>query len=162
MDDRLDLVFRLGFGDFNIAPRRGALDTDIGPAFGAGFKVTWADLPEANLKIGSVFQTLRIRADVDSWVPGRAGWASTTRRSGVALRHEGGMDPKKRTPQFALMPYGGFAWSGVDDFVTGGLRGRRFGLFGGLTAKARGGFNFGVELRLVDQTAVSLGASMAF
>jgi hypothetical protein len=161
VDDRLDLVFRLGLGDVTISTPAGDVDTDLGSAFGVGFKVTWATIRDANLKVGSVFQTTRIRADLDAG-PGRASWSEYDAALGVAFDTEGGVDPKKRTTEFALMPYGGFAWSGVDNGVAGGQEDDSFGLFGGLAAKTRGGFNFGVELRLVDQTALSLGASMAF
>ncbi len=157
VDDRLDLVFRLGFGDFSIDP--GGFDTDIGPAFGAGMKVTWASLPEANLKIGSVFQTLRIRADETNL---RSSWAEYDAALGVSMDMTASRDPKKRQTEFGLVPYGGFAWSGVDLDTLGAIEDDSFGLFLGFNAKAQGNFNFGVELRLVDQTALSLGASMAF
>ncbi len=160
VDDRLDLVFRLGFGDATIKTPAGDVDTDMGPAFGAGFKVTWATIKDANLKVGSVFQTTRIRADQGT---GRASWSEYDAALGVTFDTEGGVNPKKpRTTEFALMPYGGFAWSGVDNGVTGNQEDDSFGLFGGLAVKGRGGFGFGVELRLVDQLALSLGASMAF
>jgi hypothetical protein len=165
VDDRLDLVFRLGLGDVTISTPTGDVDTDLGPAFGVGFKVTWATIRDANLKVGSVFQTTRIRADRADQVPGqptRASWSEYDAALGVAFDTGGSVDPKKRTTEFALMPYGGFAWSGVDNGVAGGREDDSFGLFGGLAAKAGGGFGFGVELRLVDQTALSLGASMAF
>jgi len=156
VDDRLDLVFRLGFGDFSIDP--GGFDTDIGPAFGAGMKVTWASLPEANLKIGSVFQTLRIRADETNL---RSSWTEYDAALGVSMDMTASRDSKKRQTEFALVPYAGFAWSGVDvEDVP--VEDDSFGLFLGFNAKAQGNFNFGVELRLVDQTALSLGASMAF
>src|SRR3990172_6752209 len=155
VDDRLDLVFRLGFGDFSIDP--GGFDTDIGPAFGAGMKVTWASLPEANLKIGSVFQTLRIRADETNL---RSSWTEYDAALGVSMDMTASRDPKKRQTEFALVPYGGFAWSGVEwDGLP--VEDDAFGLFLGFNAKAQSNFNFGVELRLVDQTALSLGASMA-
>ena len=157
VDDRLDLVFRLGFGDFSIDP--GGFDTDIGPAFGAGMKVTWANLPEANLKIGSVFQTLRIRADETNL---RSSWTEYDAALGVSMDMTASRDPKKRQTEFALVPYGGFAWSGVDLDTLGAIEDDSFGLFLGFNAKAQSNFNFGVELRLVDQTALSLGASMAF
>lgn len=159
VDDRLDLVFRLGLGDVTISTPAGDVDTDFGPAFGAGFKVTWATIKDANLKVGSVFQTTRIRMDQGT---GRASWSEYDAALGVTFDTEAGADQKKRAAEFALMPYGGFAWSGVDNGVAGGQEDDSFGLFGGLAAKGRGGFGFGVELRLVDQTALSLGASMAF
>ncbi len=160
VDDRLDLVFRLGFGDFSIDP--GGFDTDIGPAFGAGMKVTWASLPEANLKIGSVFQTLRIRADETNL---RSSWTEYDAALGVSMDMTASRDPKKRQTEFALVPYAGFAWSSLDTaapVILATAEDDSFGLFLGFNAKAQGNFNFGVELRLVDQTALSLGASMAF
>jgi hypothetical protein len=121
-------------------------------------KVTWASLPDANLKIGSVFQTLRIRADETNL---RSSWTEYDAALGVSMDMTASRDPKKRQTEFALVPYGGFAWSGVD--VGGGpAEDDAFGLFLGFNAKAQSNFNFGVELRLVDQTALSLGASMAF
>ena len=159
VDDRLDLVFRLGFGDVTVTSPTASVDTDMGPAFGAGFKVTWATIKDANLKVGSVFQTTRIRADQGA---SRASWSEYDAALGVTFDTEGGVNPKRpRTTEFALMPYGGFAWSGVDNTIAG-QEDDSFGLFGGLAAKGRGGFGFGVELRLVDQLALSLGASMAF
>jgi hypothetical protein len=156
VDDRLDLVFRLGFGDFSIDP--GGFDTDIGPAFGAGMKVTWANLPEANLKIGSVFQTLRIRADETNL---RSSWTEYDAALGVSMDMTASRDPKKRPTEFALVPYAGFAWSGVD--VEGGpVEDDSFGLFLGLGAKSRSNVTFGIELRLVDQTALALNVGMAF
>lgn len=157
IDDRLDLDFRLGFGDFGVDPNS-AVDTDMGPAFGVGMRVTWANIPSANLKVGSVFQTTRIRAE-DNGV--RNDWAEYDAALGVSLDMAGSRDPKSRQTQFGLTPYGGFAWSGLD--INGGpSEDDAFGLFVGLNASAQGNFNFGVELRLVDQTALSVSAGTTF
>lgn len=159
VDDRLDLEFRLGFGDVTISQPGPDADTDIGPAFGAGFKVTWANIPDAHLKIGTAFQTLRIRADEGA---NRASWAEYDAALGVVFDASATVDPKKRGTEFMLMPYGGLAWSGVDDGVTGLQEDDSFGLFLGLGAKSRGNVTLGLELRLVDQTALALSAGMAF
>lgn len=156
VDDRLDLDFRLGFGDFKIDAQ--SLDTDLGPAFGAGMRITWASIPEANIKIGSVFQTLRIRAEDDN---GRQSWSEYDAALGVTLDLTGSGDPKQRATQFGLMPYGGLAWSGLDINGTAS-EDSAFGVFVGLAAKAQGNFQFGAELRLVDQAALSVSGSMMF
>lgn len=157
IDERLDLDFRLGFGDFGVDPNS-AIDTDIGPAFGVGMRVTWASIPEANLKIGSVFQTTRIRAE-DTGT--RLGWTEYDAALGVSLNMAGSRDPKRRQTEFGLVPYGGFAWSGLD-IEGGAAEDNAFGVFVGLNAKAQGNVNFGVELRLIDQTAISIGAGTTF
>jgi hypothetical protein len=155
IDERLDLDFRLGLGDFGVDPGG---DTDIGPSFGVGMRVTWASIPSANLKIGSVFQTTRIRAEDNGT---RFGWAEYDAALGVSLDMAGPRDPKNRQAEFGLVPYGGFSWSGLD--INGSaVEDNAFGLFVGLNAKAQGNVNFGVELRLVDQTAISLGAGTTF
>ncbi len=159
VDDRLDLEFRLGFGDVTINQPGGSVDTDIGPAFGVGFKTTWASIPDAHLKIGSVFQTLRIRADQGT---ARASWAEYDAALGAVLDTRATVDPKKGGAEFILMPYGGFAWSGVDNFVAGGQEDESFGLFLGLGAKSRSNVTLDLELRLVDQTALALSAGMVF
>jgi hypothetical protein len=156
LDERLDLDFRIGLGDFDRSPN----DTDIGPAFGVGMRVTWATIPSANLKIGSVFQTTRIRAENEN-TGTRVGWAEYDAALGVSMDMAGSRDPKRRQTEVGLVPYGGFAWSGLD--ISGGpVEDDAFGLFVGLNAKAQGNVTFGVELRLVDQTAVSLGAGTTF
>ncbi|HET8761707.1 MAG TPA: hypothetical protein VFN94_11595 [Nitrospiria bacterium] len=159
IDDRLDLDFRLGFGDFSLSP--GGFDTDIGPAFGVGMRVTWATIPNANVKVGSVFQTTRIRAE-ESTTGLRVGWAEYDASLGVSLDMSGPRDAKTRQTQFGLVPYGGLAWSGLDLDVLGASEDDAFGLFLGLNARAQGNFNFGVELRLVDQTALSVSAGTTF
>ncbi len=158
VDDRLDLDFRLGFGDFKIDAQ--SLDTDLGPAFGVGMRITWASIPDANIKIGSVFQTLRIRAEDDA-TGTRVGWAEYDAALGITADLAGPTDPKQRATQFGLMPYGGLAWSGLDTNGTA-REDSAFGVFLGLGAKAQGNFQFGAELRLVDQTALSVNGSMMF
>jgi hypothetical protein len=160
VDDRLDLDFRIGFGNFSVSSSTGDADSEIGPAFGAGMRITWASIPEANLKIGSVFQTLRIRAQDDA-TSNRVSWTEYDAALGAAVDLAGPTDPKRRSGEFGLVPYGGLAWSGLD------LNGSpqeddAFGVFLGLAAKAQGNLQFGAELRLIDQMALSVGASMAF
>src|SRR5574341_968275 len=79
IDDRLDLDFRLGFGDFQVDAVN--LDSDLGPAFG------------------------------------------------VSMRLAGPRDPKQRSTQFGLIPYGGFAWSGLDLDTLGAVEDDAFGIF---------------------------------
>ncbi len=157
IDDRLDLDFRLGFGDFQVDA--GNLDSDLGPAFGVGMRITWANIPEAGLKIGSVFQTTRIRAEDSS---ARVSWAEYDAALGVSMDLAGPRDPKQRSTQFGLIPYGGFAWSGLDLDPFGAVEDDAFGIFLGLGAKAQGNLQLGAEVRLVDQTALSINAGMAF
>jgi hypothetical protein len=160
VDDRLDLDFRLGFGDFKADDIGPGIDTDLGPAFGVGMRLTWASIPEANLKIGSVFQTLRIRAEDESSSQ-RLGWAEYDAALGVTVDLSGPKDPKQRATQFGLMPYGGFAWSGLD--IDGAaFEDNAFGIFLGLGAEAQGNVQFGAEVRLVDQTAISVNAGITF
>lgn len=158
VDDRLDLDFRIGFGDFKADGLN--IDTEFGPAFGAGMRITWANIPDANIKIGSVFQTLRIRGEDDA-TSTRVGWTEYDAALGVTLDLAGSTDPKQRATQFGLLPYGGFAWSGLD--INGSaLEDNSFGVFLGVGAKAQGNLQFGAELRLVDQTALSVNGSMSF
>lgn len=160
VDDRLDLDFRIGFGDFGIDSSGGNVDAELGPAFGAGMRITWASIPDANLKIGSVFQTMRIRAENDT-SGARMSWAEYDAALGAVLDLTGPKDPKQRSTQFGLMPYGGLAWSGLD--LSGSpAEDDAFGVFLGLAAKAQGDVQFGAEVRLIDQTALSLVASFAY
>ncbi len=160
VDDRLDLDFRIGFGDFQVDDLN--LDTDLGPVFGAGMRITWASIPDANIKIGSVFQTLRIRAEDDA-TSARVGWTEYDAALGVTLDLTGPSDPKQRarTTQFGVMPYGGFAWSGLD-LDGSAVEDSAFGVFLGLAAKAQGNFQLGAEVRLIDQAALSVSGSMSF
>jgi len=158
LDNRVDLDFRIGFGDFKVDAAN--LDSDIGPAFGAGMRITWASIPEANLKIGSVFQTLRIRAE-DNATGNRQSWAEYDAAVGAALDLAGTTDPKQKSGQLGLVPYGGLAWSGLD--LSGNPSGDdAFGVFLGLGVKAQGNLLLGAELRLIDQSALSVNASIAF
>jgi hypothetical protein len=160
LDDRIDLDFRIGFGDFGIDSSGGNIDADLGPAFGAGMRITWASIPEAKLKIGSVFQTLRIRAE-DETSGTRMSWSEYDAALGAAIDLAGPTDPRKPSTQFGLIPYGGLAWSGLD--LSGNpAEDDAFGVFLGLGAKAQGNLQFGAEIRLVDQTALSVSASMAY
>lgn len=145
LTDRVDLIIRLGFADFE-GP---GVNTDFGPAFGVGFKTTWAQIPDANLKIGSVLQTTRIRAEDDST---RLGWAEYDAALGAFLDSRGSQ---------AIIPYGGVAWSGLD------IEGRAveddaFGFFLGVLARLGGNFQVGVELRIPDQTAIGATAGFVF
>jgi hypothetical protein len=145
LTDRVDLSIRIGFGDFE-AP---GIDTDFGPAFGVGLKTTWAQIPDANLKIGTVLQTVRIRAEDDSE---RLGWAEYDAALGAFLDSRGSQ---------AIIPYGGVVWSGLD------LEGRAveddsFGFFLGVLARLGGNFQVGVELRVPDQTAIAATAGFTF
>lgn len=152
VDDRLDLEFRFGLGDVAIDP---GTDSDIGPAFGAGFKVTWATLPDANLKIGSVFQTTHVRADDG---PSRVSLTEYDAAIGAAIDMGGS---KRQRGQYTLIPYFGLAWSGMDiNGVTAEDDG--FGLFLGAAANAPGAVSFGGELRIVDQIAISLNVGVPF
>jgi len=145
LTDRVDLLIRIGFGDFE-GP---GTDTDFGPAFGVGFKTTWAQIPDANLKIGSVLQTTRIRAEDDSE---RLGWAEYDAALGAFLDSRGSQ---------AIIPYGGVAWSGID--IDGGAaEDDSFGFFLGVLARLGGNFQVGVELRIPDQTAIGATAGFIF
>lgn len=150
LTDRVDLNIRIGFGQFE-GP---GVDTDAGPAFGVGFKTTWAQIPDANLKIGSVLQTVRIRAEDDAT---RLGWAEYDAALGLFL--DGGPSAP-RTGQAVLVPYGGVVWSGLD--VPGGAEDDTFGLFLGLLARIGKNFQAGVELRVPDQTAFAINLGFAF
>lgn len=155
LTDRVDLNFRLGFADFS-TDQPTNIDTDIGPAFGVGFKTTWATIPEANLKIGSVFQTTRIRAEDNSV---RHSFSEYDAALGAAFDLGTYQNSKQPTPQFTLTPFGGFAWSGVD-LDGGAIEDKTFGLFLGLQAKSGSAVSFGAEIRLIDQTAIGLNVSV--
>lgn len=146
LTDRVDLNIRIGFGDFE-AP---GIDTDFGPAFGVGLKTTWAQIPDANLKIGTVLQTTRIRAEDDST---RLGWAEYDAALGVFLDSRGSQ---------AIIPYGGVVWSGLDIDAFGAVEDDSFGFFLGVLARLGGNFQVGVELRVPDQTAIAATAGFVF
>jgi len=156
VDSRLDLEFRMGLGD--IAVDGTNLDSDIGPAFGGGFKVTWATIPEANLKIGSVLQTVHVRADDGDQ---RRSWTEYDAALGAVFDTGAGRDPRQARPQFVVLPYGGLAWSGAD--LSGGTaEDDGFGVFLGAAMETAGALSFGAELRLLDQIALSLFLAMGF
>lgn len=158
VDNRLDLVFRLGFADFRVDQPGTDIDTDIGPAFGIGLKTTWATIPRSHLKIGSVFQTTRVRAEDHSI---RFGFSEYDAALGIALDLAAHGAARRNASQISLIPYGGFAWSGLD--IDGSAaEDDSFGLFLGLQAATDSPVGFGVEVRLIDQTAISLNAGMAF
>lgn len=158
LTDRVDLNVRIGLGAFKVkdrSPSSANIDTDAGPAFGVGLKTTWAELPDANLKIGTVLQTVRIRAkDGDT----RFGWSEYDAAIGAYL------DAGSHTPragEVALIPYGGVVWSGIDiDGVA--LEDKTFGVFLGVQARIGGNFYAGVELRVPDQTAIGIEAGFTF
>lgn len=151
LTDRVDLNIRLGFGQFE-GP---GFDTDAGPAFGVGFKATWAQIPDVNLKIGSVIQTVRIRAEDGA---ARLGWAEYDAALGLFLDAGSGAP---RAGQATLIPYGGVVWSGLD-IQGGAAEDDTFGFFLGLATKIGGNFTAGVELRIPDQTAIAINAGFAF
>lgn len=156
LTDRVDLNIRIGFGQFELKSIPGPdVDTDAGPAFGMGLKTTWAQIADANLKIGSVLQTVRIRGeDGDA----RFGWSEYDAALGLYL-DAGSSSP--RAGQAALVPYGGIVWSGLD--INGGaVEDDTFGFFLGLLAKIGGNFQAGVELRVPDQTALALNLGFIF
>ncbi|MFQ5598074.1 MAG: hypothetical protein ACE5GK_08490, partial [Nitrospiria bacterium] len=62
-----------------------------------------------------------------------------------------------------LTTYGGFAFSSADiEGVGGGKEDNPFGFFAGLLVTINENATAGIELRLVDQTAVSLSAIVPF
>ncbi len=154
LTDRIDLDIRLGFGQFKVKDVPGGANTDIGPAFGVGFKATWAQIPDANIKIGTVLQTVRLRAKDNG---NRFGWSEYDAALGAYL------DAGPRSPragQASLIPYGGVVWSGLD------LDGRAaedntFGIFLGLAARVSN-FYATVELRVPEQTALGINAGFSF
>lgn len=155
LTDRVDLIIRLGFGQFETKDVPGGkIDTDIGPAFGVGFKTTWAQIPDAGLKIGSVLQTVRLRAkDGDT----RFAWSEYDAALGIYL--DSGRSP--RAGQAALLPYGGIVWSGLD--INGaGVEDETFGIFLGIVARLAGNLHVGIELRIPDQTSLGINAGFSF
>jgi hypothetical protein len=150
---RIDLLVRLGFGRFE----SGGTDTDTGPAFGFGTKVTWAEIPTANLKIGSVVQMMQVRGDL------RGTRASLTAYD-VALGVF--MDNPSTQGGALLSSYGGFVFSSADvEVLTPSATFKEdtsYGLFAGILMDLNQKTRAGIELRLVDQTALSLYTSFAF
>lgn len=158
LSDRVDLNVRLGFGDFQVKNRRPSstnIDSGVGPAFGLGIKTTWAQMPDANLKVGTVLQTVQLRSKDGST---RFGWTEYDAALGVFL-DAGSRSP--RAGEAALIPYGGVVWSGLDiDGVA--LEDKAFGIFLGVLAKVAGNIHVGVELRIPDQTALGVEAGFSF
>lgn len=154
LTDRVDLLMRLGFGDFDV--NSPGIHTDIGPAFGLGFKTTWAAIPDANLKIGSVAQTTQLRAKDDDH---RFSLTEYDLALGAYIDTPAGRSA--RAGDVIFLPYGGIAFSGMD--VSGGPAEKNaFGVFGGLALKMGGNVHVGIELRLVDQTSLGVQAGIAF
>ncbi|MBI3804135.1 MAG: hypothetical protein HY282_10285 [Nitrospirae bacterium] len=158
LTDRVDLVVRLGFGDFKVkdqSPSTLNIDSGVGPAFGLGLKATWAQMPDANLKIGTVLQTTHLRSkDGDS----RFGWTEYDAAIGAFL--DSG-SRSLRAGDAALIPYGGVVWSGLD--INGAaLEDKTFGIFVGVLARFAGNLHVGIELRVPDQTALGVEAGFSF
>lgn len=151
---RIDFFARLGFGRFEI----GGSDTDTGPAFGLGAKVTWAAIPDANLKIGSVMQMTQIRADQKGV---RASYKAYDLALGVFTDN---LSIQKGSAM--LSTYGGIVLSSAD--VEGGgsnvilKENGSYGFFVGALINMNRRATAGIELRLVDQTAISLYTAFPF
>lgn len=156
LTDRVDLNLRLGFGSFETKDVPGGkISTDVGPAFGVGFKTTWAQIPDAGLKVGTVLQTVRLRGkDGDS----RHSWSEYDAALGAYL-DAGSRSP--RAGQAALVPYGGVVWSGLD--IDGGpAEDQTFGIFLGVLARIGGNIQVGIELRVPEQTSLAISAGFVF
>src|SRR5581483_7516089 len=110
LNDRVDLLMRLGLGDFDVDSA--GIHTDIGPAFGVGLKTTWAAIPDANLKIGSVAQTTQLRAK-----DGGHRQALTEYDLALGAYFDPPSSRSVRAGDVIFLPYGGFVFSGMD--VTG-------------------------------------------
>ncbi len=154
--ERLDLLYRLGFGRFESAGK----DSDAGLSFGFGTKVTWASIDNLHLKIGSVAQVLQVRADVDGG--GRQGFTEYDLALGAYVDSEGLNTSANRT---VLAPYGGFVLSGLEIDQSGApvvLEDDSFGLFAGILIKLDKKTEAGIELRLLEQTALAIYTSFAF
>ncbi|VAX29195.1 hypothetical protein MNBD_NITROSPIRAE01-1278 [hydrothermal vent metagenome] len=156
MSERVDFLYRAGFGRFEVGGR----DSDAGPAFGFGTKVTWATLDDMNLKIGSVAQMLQVRADGDSG--GRNSFTEYDFALGAYIDAGGAAAPEGRS---VLTTYGGFVFSSLEIVTSGGgvaLEDSSFGAFAGLLMKVNQKTEVGAELRLLDQTALSFYVAFAF
>lgn len=154
LNDRVDLLMRLGFGQFDIDSA--GIHTDIGPAFGIGFKTTWAAIPDVNLKIGSVAQTTQLRVK-----DGGDRLAFTEYDLALGAYIDTPSSRSARAGDVVLLPYGGLAYSGVD--LNGNASEKRaFGLFGGVALKMGSNVHVGIELRVADQTALAVEAGIAF
>jgi len=152
---RLDLIFRAGFGRFE----NGGEDSDAGLVFGTGAKVTWASIPDLKVKIGSVAQVLQIRADFDG---SRQSYTAYDFAVGAYL--DPGMSKAKSEKKTHLATYGGLVFSSVDIESSNAVakEGNSIGAFMGLIMNLNRGLQAGLELRLLDQTALSLSTSYAF
>ncbi|HIE65850.1 MAG: hypothetical protein ABGX83_04345 [Nitrospira sp.] len=167
LNKRVDLNVRFGFGTFEVSPGINEINTDNGPLFGIGFKATWAELPDSNIKIGTVVQTLRIRGEQDGGTGVGPGDIDGTRHSyteydlAIGAYYAPSKDRAQKKKELMLLPYGGVVWSGVD--IDGVAReDKTFGIFFGTVIKTGGKVQYGVELRIPDQTALSFSASYRF
>jgi hypothetical protein len=166
LNKRIDLNVRFGFGSFEMSPGINQINTDNGPLFGIGFKATWAELPNANVKIGTVVQTLRMRGEQDGGTGVGPGDIDGTRHSfsEYDLAIGAYYTPKSRSKkkkELVLLPYGGVVWSGVD-INNAPKEDKTFGIFFGTVIKTGGKVQYGIELRIPDQTALSFSASYRF
>lgn len=150
LTQRVDLLYRFGFGRFESNGK----DSDAGPAFGVGAKVTWAAIDNIRLKIGSVAQMLQIRADKDG---SRMAFKEYDFALGVYLDSGTAASLEKRA---LLTTYGGLAFSAVE--VAGALEDNSVGVFAGLLMKMNQTTEIGAELRFIDQTALAVYANFAF
>lgn len=156
MSKRVDFLYRAGFGRFEFGGR----DSDAGPAFGFGTKVTWATLDDMNLKIGTVAQMLQVRADADGG--GRTSFTEYDFAVGAFLDAGGAASSAGRS---VLTTYGGFVFSSLEIESRGSgtaLEDRSFGIFAGLLMKINQKTEVGAELRLLDQTALGIYVAFAF
>jgi len=172
LNKRVDLNVRFGFGSFELSPGPNQISTDNGPLFGVGFKATWAQLPNSNIKIGTVVQTLRMRGEQDGGTvavdPGEPGGGLDGHRHSyteydlaIGAYYTPSNSRSKKRKELVLLPYGGLVWSGVD--INGNAReDDTFGIFVGTVIKTGGKLEYGVELRVPDQTAISFSASYLF
>ncbi|MFQ5579955.1 MAG: hypothetical protein ACE5FZ_05030 [Nitrospiria bacterium] len=172
LNKRVDLNIRFGFGSFEVSPgivEPNQISTDNGPLFGLGLKATLAKIPDTNIKVGTVVQTLRMRGEQDGGVGAGPGDLDGTRHAfteydlavGAYYTPPKSRGKKKRKKEFVLLPYGGLVWSGVE--IDGAPKeDDTFGLFVGTVVKTGGKVQYGIELRIPDQTALSFSASFPF
>lgn len=154
--ERIDLIYRLGFGRFENSGR----DSDAGLSFGVGTKVTWASIDHLNLKIGSVAQVLQVRADVDGG--GRQAFTEYDLALGAYI-DAGEVDTSSNLT--ILAPYGGIVLSGLEIHQSDApvvLEDDSFGVFVGILLRLNKKTEAGIELRLLEQTALTLYTSFAF
>jgi len=153
--NRIDFLARLGFGRFE----SGGSDSDAGPAVGFGTKVTWAAIPNAGIKIGSVAQITQIRAD-----KGNARESLRTYDLALGLFADAGLTASSQGKGLVLTTYGGLVFSSVDieGRTVAAKEDNSYGLFAGLLMNMNRRSNVGIEVRLVDQTALTLYSSIVF